>query len=373
VEIGALADQPSPQRGPGAQNPDVDLDAFARSRWDVLRPSFWRILQAAFAAAAAWSLARLIPHHPRPFFAPVAAVVAMGAVPGTRGRQAYELIFGVALGIGVAGLVVLAAGSGTWQLGLAAALAMACAITVSDRPVVRNQAAVSAVLLIALHRPGAAPGRLIDALVGGGVAILVAQVLLPIDPLKLVRAAARSFGDELARVLDGVAEALRTQDVDAARRALTHVEGLDGRRLDDALTIARGVVRRAPRRRWEARAVAAYGEFAHELHVIAADGRALASGALRALRDGTRPVPPGAATAASALASALRSPTTVEVEADCGRARAAARLALAEAPSLGMNVFAHAVEAIADHAARASAAVADARARNRQRVLRLRR
>ncbi len=70
----------------------MDLRKLARRRWEALRPSLWRITQAAVAAALAWRLARLIPHHLRPFFAPVAAVIAMGAVPGMRGRQALELI-----------------------------------------------------------------------------------------------------------------------------------------------------------------------------------------------------------------------------------------------------------------------------------------
>jgi uncharacterized membrane protein YgaE (UPF0421/DUF939 family) len=337
------------------RRPALDLRDLAGRRWEALRASLWRIAQAAVASALAWWLARQIPHHPRPFFAPIAAVIAMVAVPGTRGRQALDLILGVVIGIGVAALVILAAGTGTWQLGLAAALAMAGAIVLSGRPVILGQAAASAVLLVALHQPGAAPGRLLDALIGGGVAIAIAQILLPIDPLTLVREAARATTGELAAAADELAAALRGHDPDRARRALARVDAIDLRRLDEALAIARGVVRRAPRRRWERRAIEAYGSVAQELHAATADGRALASGALRALRD-DEPVPPKAAEAAEALAAALHASAADEAEAAAGRARAAAEAVLDGAPSLGLSVFAHAVDALAAHAARAAAA-----------------
>ena len=344
-----------------------DLRALARRRWEALRPSLWRIAEAAFAAALAWWLARLIPHHPRPFFAPIAAVIAMVALPGTRGRQALDLIFGVVIGIGAAALVILAAGTGTLQLGLATALAMASAIVLSGRPMIIGQAAASSVLLVALHQPGAAPGRLLDALIGGGVAIVIAQILLPIDPLTLVGDEARATGEELAAALDKLAGALREQEADRARRALGLVDdALDDRRLDDALAIARGVVRRAPRRRWERRAVRAYETVAQELHAAAADSRALVSGALRALRDG-QPVPGSAADAASALADALRARLVADVEAEGERARAAAQAALEDSPSLGLSVFAHAVDTVAAHAARAAAAAEGARVRKSRR------
>jgi hypothetical protein len=342
----------------------VDLAALARRRWEALRPALWRIAQAAVAASAAWWLAGRIPHHPQPFFAPIAAVIAMGAAPGTRGKQALELITGVALGITVAALIVWAAGTGTWQIGLAGGLGMVVGVLLSEgRPVIVTQSAASAVLLIALHRPGAAPGRLIDALIGGGVAIAMAQILLPIDPLRVVSEAARAQGDELARAVDEVAHALRDHDADRARRALMLVEAIDGRRLADALRMAHGVVRRAPRRRWERRAVEGYGAVAQELGSAVADATALASGALRALRDDRTVVPPEAAEAAAALAQALRGPDVAGAGAE---ACALASRALEAAPSLGMSVFVHAVETVARHAERAAAAVDDARARTRR-------
>ena len=169
----------------------MDAQTLLHRRWLVLRPSLLRLLEASVAAALAWWLAHLIPHHPRPFFAPIAAVIAMGAPTGTRGRQAVDLLVGVMLGIGIAAAIAAVAGTGTWQIGVAAGTAMVAGILIDGRPLVVTEAGVSAVLLLALHQPGAAPGRLIDALIGGGVSIAIAQLIFPIDPLKVVARAAR--------------------------------------------------------------------------------------------------------------------------------------------------------------------------------------
>src|SRR4051794_11891043 len=91
----------------------MDIRA-VRRRLD--RATLIRMGQAAFAAGAAWELAHLIPRHGQPFFAPIAAVIALGAEPGTRGRQALEMIVGVTLGIVFGALLVGAAGAGGWQL-----------------------------------------------------------------------------------------------------------------------------------------------------------------------------------------------------------------------------------------------------------------
>ena len=331
----------------------MDLQAFMRGRWLELRPSLLRLFEASVAAALAWWLARLIPHHRQPFFAPIAAVIAMGAPIGTRGRQAVDLLVGVMLGIGIAALIASLAGSGTWQIGVAAFTAMIAGILIDGRPLVVSEAGVSAVLLLALHQPGAAPGRLIDALIGGGVSIAMAQLLFPIDPLKVVASAARKLAGDLADVVLLVAVALRDDDPRPARRALARLEAADGAALLQALEVGRSVVRRAPRRRWERRAIEAYGEVGRELNAAAGDAHGLASGALRALREDTQ-APADMSLAAEALAAALRGG---DVKTETDRARAAASRAVAATPTLAVSVFAHAVDEIADHAERATAAV----------------
>ena len=74
-----------------------------------------------------------------------------------------------------------------------------------------NQVAVSAVLVFTIPPPtnGLTFARSLDALTGGVVALVVAAVLLPADPLRLLRDAAKPVLEELAATLDDIAAALR--------------------------------------------------------------------------------------------------------------------------------------------------------------------
>ena len=325
-----------------------------RRRFD--RPLLLQIAQAALAAGAAWELALQLPNHGQPFFAPIAAVIALGAQRGTRGFFAFQMMVGVALGILVGAAVTAAGGAGWWQLIVGVAVAMVAGIAVAPQPIVRNQAAASAVLIVALHRPGSnlALQRLEDALVGGGLAIVVAQLLFPIEPLDLVRREARRLRDQLADALLETATALRTGERERAERALAQVDSIDERRLYEALALARRVARRAPRRRNLRPRLEPLGSVAHELDAASADARAVITGSLRAIGDG-RPTPVAAADAVEAAAGAIRTNEPREVSEWATRARRAAREARAQDDSLGVGVVAHGVDSVADHALEAVA------------------
>jgi hypothetical protein len=98
-------------------------EAFGR-----LGAGVWPILQTAVGASLAWFLASAVLGHGQPFFAAIAAVISSGVVVGQEGRRAIELVFGVACGLAVADLLVLAIGTGTVQIGIVVALAMAAAV-----------------------------------------------------------------------------------------------------------------------------------------------------------------------------------------------------------------------------------------------------
>ena len=86
-----------------------------------MRAYAWSIVQAAVAAGIAWFLAHTVLGHPQPFFAPIAAVVALAAGTGGRGTQAVQMLLGVAVGVVVGELLVLVLGTGTLEVPLAAA------------------------------------------------------------------------------------------------------------------------------------------------------------------------------------------------------------------------------------------------------------
>src|SRR5581483_10200427 len=211
--------------------------------------------------------------------------------------------------------------------------------------------------VVALHRPGGgnlAIERLVDALIGGGLAILLARLLFPIDPLELVRAEARVVRVQLAEALDAVADALAGRDRGRAHTALGRVEAIDDRRLEEALSLAREISRSAPRRRPLRRRIETLARVYGELDASVADARAIATGALRVL-DTDRPTD-GAADAVRAAAAAVRTIDPDEARAAAEAARASARSLRAADDSLGAGVLAHGIAAVADHTANAAEA-----------------
>jgi sugar porter (SP) family MFS transporter len=326
---------------------------FRAMRRRVDRATLIRMTEAAIAAGVAWELATLIPGHGRPFFAPIAAVIALGGEPGTRGRAALEMIIGVALGILLGALIVDTAGAGGWQFVVGVLIALVVPTALGARPMVRNQAAASVILMVALHQPGSnlAVQRLADALIGGGLGILIAQLLFPTDPIELLASAEQALRQDVAEAIDRVATALALRETEGMERALAAVDELDDRRLQDVLATARRVARRAPRRRRARQSVEAYAAIAHELGVATADARTLATGGLRTLRRGEAPTP-AAVEAVRAVAAAWRED---DPAAAAEHAEHAATVALQLGGSLGQQALAHAVDALALEVRRAGA------------------
>lgn len=336
----------------------------ARARRRLEPSVLGRIAQSAFAAGAAWEIALRVPgSHRQPFFAPIAAVIALGADRGIRGRQAIQMMIGVALGILVGAGLIAVAGAGGWQIVVATLVAFVVATAAGAPAIIRVQAAASAILVVALHGPGSelAIQRLVDAAIGGGIAILLARFLFPIDPMSLVRDEARRLRERLADSLDGIAAALATGDEEHARSALSAVDRIDGRRLEDALRLARDVARKAPRRRPLRRRLEALGRAWHELDASVADAHAVATGALRVL--GERPAPaPELADAVRATAASVLRTDPDEARESAELARDAAESVLEGDESLGAGIVAHGVMRVAEHALRA----ADARDEERR-------
>jgi uncharacterized membrane protein YgaE (UPF0421/DUF939 family) len=189
-------------------------------------------LQVAVAASSAWYLAALLLGHEQPFVAPIATVIALGATAGRTGRRAVEWSFGVAFGIAIADLVMFAIGTGPLQIGAVAALAMAAAIFLGAGPLLVTEAGVSALLVITLDpsAAGPSPDRLLDALVGAGVALAV-HSLLPVNPRTVVEQAARPIFADLAAALEEASVALAAGDSARAEAALWHAREIDVRGL----------------------------------------------------------------------------------------------------------------------------------------------
>jgi hypothetical protein len=313
--------------------------------------------QAAAAAGIAWELALQLPNHGQPFFAPVAAVIALGAERGTRGRQAIRMMTGVSLGILVGALVLAIAGAGGWQIVVATAAALVIATGAGASQVVRNQAAASAILIVALHRPGSnlALQRFEDALIGGAVAIVIARFLLPIDPIPLVRDEARNLREQLAGALDEAAGALADNDRERAETAVERIWAIDDSALARTLITAREITRAAPRRRPLRRRIEKLGDLYRELEASVYDSHAIATGVVR-LSDADEPVSRQTVAAIEAASAAVRAIEPNEARAAAESARNAARALRETDPSLGAAVTAHGIVGVAEHTLRAAKA-----------------
>ncbi|MEV7985979.1 FUSC family protein [Micromonospora sp. NPDC085948] len=195
--------------------------ATLRDRMRRVRAFGGLAVQAGLAAALAWFVAHELLHVSQPIFAPISAVSTLAASVGQRLRRTVELIIGVTVGVLIGDLLLVLIGTGWWQLVLIVVLAIVVALFLVGSAAVVVQAGATAVLIATLSpsiRDLEIP-RFVDALVGGGLALLITTVLLPLNPLRVLNRAARPALDLLATQLDATASALAERDADRARTA----------------------------------------------------------------------------------------------------------------------------------------------------------
>jgi len=186
----------------------------------------WPLLQQTAAATIAWLVATDLVHHQAPFFAPIAAVVSLNTPLGERGLNALRLLTGVIVGIGTAEIALLALGGGYRTLAVATFVAMFVARALHPARIVTAQAAAGAILTVSTADGQVGPQRLVDALIGAGVALAFSQLLFPPRPLALVRRAEAAALAEMAAGLNLAARALELDDDELAAQALGRLRAL---------------------------------------------------------------------------------------------------------------------------------------------------
>jgi uncharacterized membrane protein YgaE (UPF0421/DUF939 family) len=205
----------------------------------------WRpIVEATVAATVAWLIATKLVGHPQPFFAPASALIVLSQARGQRRLRAVEVVVGVAIGVLVADVVVRALGPPTtWTIFTIILVTLAIAVVFGASKVLRVQMAVSAlyVAVVTPHTDAVVPFRFVDALVGGGVALLVNQLARPGNPLVELAAGSRQIFEEVAGVIEDAANALERHNEDAARLALARARSADAllEQLREAVSAAR--------------------------------------------------------------------------------------------------------------------------------------
>jgi uncharacterized membrane protein YgaE (UPF0421/DUF939 family) len=190
-----------------------------------VRGVFGAALQTSVAAGLSWYVAHDLLGHAQPFFAPIAAAVALSTSHVQRARRSAQMMAGVLLGIGVAELLQPLLGSGALPIGLVVFVTLILAVALGfgffgEGMMFVNQAAASAILVIAFHRSGTGGERAIDAIVGGAVAFVIGVGLFPADPLKLIWESEYRVLSALQGILSGRPPAARNAgDLPAAQNA----------------------------------------------------------------------------------------------------------------------------------------------------------
>src|SRR5215207_7355398 len=245
-----------------------------------LRVGSWPVVQTAVAATLAWSAAALVLGHEQPFVAAIAAVISAGAVAGQTLKRAAEWILGVAVGLTVADLIMLAVGTGPIQTGVIVGLAMFAALLIRSGIMFVTEAGVSAVLVAGLDptTSGVSPDRFLEALVGGGAALAVSAAF-PSNPSTRARQAARPVLEDLATALRDAAAALIGGNLELAEAALSEARRIDApvARLREELDGGYQIARLSPPRRRH------LGHLGY--YVAVADTRVLARAAVTLVRE----------------------------------------------------------------------------------------
>jgi len=222
-----------------------------QERLTRLRSKGWHIGQCAVAAGVAWFLAHDVVGHPRPFFAPIVAVVCLGTSYGQRLRRVAEVTIGVAVGVLLADLLLLVIGTGAWQVTVLVALAMSLALLLNGGTLFVTQAAVQGIVVVTFAAaPGYALTRWLDALIGGSVA-LVAAAVVPRAPLRRPREQAARVVRRISALLRAAAQSARDGDVEHALAVLADARTTERliRELQDAADEGLSVLASSPFRR----------------------------------------------------------------------------------------------------------------------------
>ena len=255
-------------------------------------PHLPAVLQTAAAAVAAWYLAVLLLPSERPAFAAIAAVICVGVTYGQRRWRALELVGGVVLGISIASVLLYLIGTGPIQIALLVILAMTAALLFRGGELLVNEAAISAILLASLQTTdaGFSADRILEGLIGGGVGLVIASLLLPPDPVAMVSRVAQAIVGKLGRTLEETALALEQSEPAVAESALQAARGIDEdvEALENMLLVASETARYAPQRRAGLPHMQRYEETMPQIDFAVRNTRVLARYAARQVRAGER-------------------------------------------------------------------------------------
>jgi uncharacterized membrane protein YgaE (UPF0421/DUF939 family) len=232
----------------------------------------WLRAQSTVAATTAWLIATEVADRQSPFFAPIVALVVLNFARGGRGPNALWLVAGVGIGVACGEIAVVLFGSGFTGLAVGTFVAMAVVAAITDSNLALNHAGVAAVLTVVIASGEPGGGRLIDALIGAGVALVFTQLIFTPEPVALVRRAEAVTLVGMADSLAATADELEQAEPPIVLPDLSRLRDLRGQLAEVgwASEASQRVVRRAVIWRHRAARVAQMTENAGHLELLGA-------------------------------------------------------------------------------------------------------
>jgi uncharacterized membrane protein YgaE (UPF0421/DUF939 family) len=285
-----IADDPSTTVG--VVVPRSRLRSTLRRRVARVRESLPAISQIVVAATAAYAFAHFVLGHPVPLLAATVTVSSLGLVRDARPWRVAETVIGMLVGILIAEIVLVTAGSGWWQIAVAMTTTLLIARFLSPQPGFALAAVVQS--LIALVVVTGAPFlRLADGAMGG-VAALIVTALIPRTLRRTELRDADELFDALEIAMATIVRALRRGDrvraergLERARSLQTYVDAWSG-----SLESGREVARISPFLRRQRTELQRHERVRQSLDLATRNLRVVARRAAYLCADGeTRPIP----------------------------------------------------------------------------------
>jgi uncharacterized membrane protein YgaE (UPF0421/DUF939 family) len=177
-------------------------------------------LQIVVAATAAYALAHYLVGHQFPIVAVTVTISTLGFTRDARPRRVLEVVIGITVGILLAEILLMVAGTGIWQIACVLFVTLVVARLFSPSNAFAIAAGVQSMLVMILPAPdGGVFVRSVDGLIGGVLALIV-TALIPRNLTGIVKRDARTLVSTLTESIDTVVDALAHANEPAANLAL---------------------------------------------------------------------------------------------------------------------------------------------------------
>ncbi|HLP23121.1 MAG TPA: FUSC family protein [Microbacteriaceae bacterium] len=197
-----------------------------RTDWLRLRDSLPAIAQMVIASVSAYLLASTLLPESTPLIAAIIPLSSLGFLGDARPIRVLETASAMTIGIILAEVLAATAGQSVWTFTLALVLTLLLARFMSAKAAFAIAAAVQCSLVMLSPLPPAGQWvRILDALIGGAIAVL-ATALVPRAPWRTVTRLGRRLLDAHVAVHSQLARALREADPEQSANALAHARAL---------------------------------------------------------------------------------------------------------------------------------------------------